>query len=227
MRPGGKDGKLYRIQYGETIPGGDSITITKNGFYKVVSKAEINSGFPVANPSLTGTKTLEPGHVYYAFEDQPLHAGDAVKPMTLKMISFVTDVQDNAQGQSHDVTTQADTDSGIRSYSPGAFKERTGSINGVVDVDSEEQYELFNEYREIIYQDSTHVSVSAAKSIEHEYMMSRRETTETGETEMWEYMPLISESINTAKPMDGVQSFSINYRVDGQRKPVLISREVA
>ena len=227
MRPGGKDGKLYRINYGTTITGGDSVTIEKDGFYKVASRAEVNSGFPQANPTLTGTKTLGPGHVYYAYEGQPLREGDAVIPMTLQMISFVTDVQDNAQGQSHDVTTQADTDSGIRSYSPGAFKERTGTINGVYDVDSAEQYELLNEYREVIYEDaSDHVSVSPAQSVEHEYMMSRRETTETGETEMWEYMPIISESISTAKPMDGVQSFSFNYRVDGQRKPVLISREV-
>jgi hypothetical protein len=142
-------------------------------------------------------------------------------------ISFVTDVQYSGQKQSHDDTTQAHVESGSRAYLPAAFQERTGTISGVVDVDSEEQYELFNEYREIVYQEGGNAGIAAAKSVEHEYMMSRRETSEPGETEMWEYMPLISESIQAPKPMDGVQSFSFNYRVDGKRRPQLIVRSVA
>jgi hypothetical protein len=117
-------------------------------------------------------------------------------------------------------------DSGVRAYISGAFKERTGTINGVVDVDSEEQYELWGEYREIIYGDGANVGRYPSRSVEHEYMMSRREKAGAGETELWEYMPLISESIQAPKPMDGVQSFSFNYRIDGKRKPCLIRREV-
>jgi hypothetical protein len=175
-----------------------------------------------------GYRELGPGNIFYAEDEQvELAAGDAALPLDLRRISFVTDVQDSGQKQSHDVTTQADVDSGSRSYIPGAFQERTGTINGVVDVDSEEQQELFNEYREIVYQQGGSVGVAPAKSLEHEYMMSRRETVESGETEVWEYMPLISESIQAPKPMDGVQSFSFNYRIDGKRKPCMIVREVA
>jgi hypothetical protein len=173
-----------------------------------------------------GALPLSVGNVYWAKAGQSLAAGDAVLPMDLKLISFATDVQDSSQGQSHDVTTQADVDSGVKAYIPGAFKERTGTINGVVDVDSEEQYELWGEYREIIYTDGTNAARFPSRSVEHEYMMSRRETNEPGETELWEYMPLISESIQAPKPMDGVQSFSFNYRIDGKRKPCLIRREV-
>lgn len=78
-----------------------------------------------------------------------------------------------------------------------------------------------------MYQEDGNAGVAPAKFLEHEYMMSRRETAETGETEMWEYMPLISESIQAPKPMDGVQSFSFNYRIDGKRGPCMIIREVA
>jgi hypothetical protein len=174
-----------------------------------------------------GYKALKPGNLYYAEAGAVLEDDDAVIPVNLKRISFVTDVQDSGQKQSHDVTTQADVDSGSRSYVPGAFQERTGTISGVVDVDSEEQRELFNEYRQIVYQEGGNAGVAPAKSLEHEYMMSRRETAESGETEMWEYMPLISESIQAPKPMDGVQSFSFNYRIDGKRGPCMIIREVA
>jgi hypothetical protein len=228
MRPGGKDGFLYRIVFGTVIVGNGSITLDA-GFYKIVSRAASGSGIPAPSSDMLsrGYKTLGPGNIYYAEQDQDMETGDAVIPLQLKRISFVTDVQDSGQKQSHDVTTQADVDSGSRSYIPGAFQERTGTISGVVDVDSEEQRELFNEYRQIIYQDSINVGVAPAKSLEHEYMMSRRETTESGETEMWEYMPLISESIQAPKPMDGVQSFSFNYRIDGKRGPCMIVREVA
>jgi hypothetical protein len=116
--------------------------------------------------------------------------------------------------------------SGSRAYTPGAFQERTGTISGVVDVDSEEQYELWGEYREIIYDDGVNVGRFPARPVEHEYMMGRRENGDVGETELWEYMPLLSESLQAPKPMDGVQSFSFNYRIDGQRKPCMIRREV-
>ncbi|MDR2663075.1 MAG: hypothetical protein LBC31_08775 [Treponema sp.] len=230
MRPGGKDGFLYRIAFGAILTGGTGVEIEDAGFYKIVSAAAAGSGFPAPSADMVarGYKRLEPGNVYYAEAGQELAAGDKVQPLTLKRISFVTDVSDQGQKQSHDVTTQADVESGSRAYIPGAFQERTGTISGVVDVDSEEQRELFNEYRQIIYQNGGgNVGVAPAKSLEHDYMMSRRETTETGETEMWEYMPLISESIQAPKPMDGVQSFSFNYRIDGKRKPCMIIREVA
>ena len=223
MRPGGKDGKLYRIVYKEPIEGSVSVTLTE-GFYKIVKRAQSGSQLPVASveQKARGAVDLGPGNIFWAKSGQTLADGDSVLPMELRLISFVSDVQDSSQKQSHDVTTQADVDSGNRSYIPGAFQERTGTISGVVDVDSEEQLQLWNEYRMVSEDDGENIGVFPAKTLEHEYMMSRRETPDAGETQMWEYMPLISESIQAPKPMDGVQSFSFNYRIDGQRKPCLI-----
>jgi hypothetical protein len=229
MRPGGKDGKLYRIVYGTALAGGSGVEIPADGFYKIASRAASGSGIPAPGSAMLakGARPLGPGDIYYARAEQDLATGDSVIPMSLKLVSFVSDVQDSSQKQSHDVTTQADVDSGNKSYIPGAFQERTGTISGFVDVDSEEQYELWGEYRMITEDDGTNIGVFPAKTVEHEYMMSRRETLDEGEIEMWEYMPLISESLQAPKPMDGVQSFSFNYRIDGQRKPCLIRREVA
>jgi hypothetical protein len=220
MRPGGKDGKLYRILYGEAQNGG---AVEKTTFAKIVARAD-PSGLPEpsAGQAARGAQPLGSGNVFRAKAGLALEAGDKILPMALKLISFVTDVQDSGQKQSHDVTTQADVDSGNRSYLPGAFQERTGTISGVVDVDSEEQTELWNEYRQIIEEDGDDVGVFPARAVEHEYMMSRRETAEEGEIEVWEYMPLISESLQAGKPMDGVQPFSFNYRVDGKRKPAML-----
>lgn len=226
MRPGGKDGFLYRIKFGAAIVGGAAVTIPTDGFVKIKSKAAAGSGFPAVDAGVEG-RALGVGDVYFAKAGQTLVEGDSVLPMTLVRISFVTDVSDQAQGQSHDVTTQADIDTGTRAYIPGAFKERSGSINGFVDVDSEEQRELFGEYRKIVIDDGTKVTVQEAKSVEHEYMLSRRETSTVGEVALWEYLPLISESLNAGKPMDGAQSFSFNYKVDGQRKPCAIYLTIA
>lgn len=226
MRPGGKDGFLYRVKFGTLLVGGAAVTIGADGFVKIVSKASAGSGFPAKDPDNPG-RALGVGDVYFAKAAQTLVEGDSVLPMPLKRISFVTDVSDQAQGQTHDVTTQDDIESGARSYIPGAFKERSGSINGVVDTDSEEQLELLNEYRKIVTVDGEFVTVQDAATMEHEYMLSRRETDDVGEVEIWEYLPIVSESINMSKPMDGAQSFSFNYKVDGKRKPALIRRIVA
>jgi hypothetical protein len=227
MRPGGKDGKLYRITYGAALNGGESVTITAAGFYKIASKAASGSGIPQPSNAMTakGALPLTAGNIYWAKAGQTLAAGDTVIPLALKLISFVSDVRDSSQRQSHDVTTQADVESGSRAYTPGAFQERTGTISGVVDVDSEEQTELWNEYREIVCEDGANAARFPARPVEHEYLMSRRETADGGETEVWEYMPLLSESIQAPKPMDGVQSFSFNYRIDGKRRPQMIRKE--
>jgi hypothetical protein len=224
MRPGGKDGFLYRAQFGAVLVGGAAVTIATAGWYKIKTKASAASGFP-AKTGAAG-RALAVGDVYYAQAGQTLAEGDSVIPITLNRISFVTDVSDQAQGQSYDVTTQDDIESGARAWIPSAFKDRSGTINGFVDTDSEEQRTLLGEYRKIVVDDGEHVTVHDAASVEHEFMLSKRETLTEGEIELWEYLPVISESINTSKPLDGAQPFSFNYKVDGKRKPCAYYRTV-
>lgn len=224
MRPGGKDGTLYSISRGEVIVGNGTLTIPGDGWYQIKTKASSGSGFP-AKVGVKG-RSLGVGDVYYAKANQTLAVGDSVVAFALTVISFVTDSSDQAQGQTYDVTTQADISSGARSYIPSAFKDRSGSINGFVDVDSEEQRTLLNEYRKVIDDDGVNITVHDAASASLEYMLSKRETTTVGEVELWEYLPIVSESINTSKPLDGAQPFSFNYKVDGQRKPCAYYRKI-
>ena len=51
MKPGGKDGKLYKIAEGEAVTGGESVTLTASGFYKIKSVASSDSSLPTPDTS--------------------------------------------------------------------------------------------------------------------------------------------------------------------------------
>jgi len=226
MRPSGKEGFLYGVRLGAPIVGGNSITVPKSGFYRIKSRAPTGSGIPGKNPEIKRGEALKAGDFYFAAQDQPLAEGDTLIPITLKKLSFTTDVSAAAQGQAIDVTTQIDVEKGARSYVPSAFKERSGSINGLVDVDSEEQRELVNEFNAVIVDDGGYVTKLPSKTDVHHFMLSRRETITAGEVEVWEYFPVIVESFQMDKPIDGSCPFNFNYKVDGQSGPGMYYRTV-
>lgn len=230
MRATGKDGFLYSMKFGEPIVGEADKTLDKSGFYKIKSVAAADSGIPKKDPA-AGDEAIDlaPDMVYYGRAGQRLAEGDVVIPITLSRISFITDVSDSSQSTSHDITTQADVDTGLRAYAPGAFKDRTGSINGMVDTNSPEQMELLKEYRMVIVDDGSSVTVYKSTTRLHHYMLSRAERVPEGDREMWEYFPVITEQLTMDKPMDGAQPFNFNYRVDGSAKPVtyFLTKETA
>jgi hypothetical protein len=226
MRPTGKEGFLYGVEFETPVKGGGDVTVPKSGWYKIQSRAKEVSGIPDKDPEAANGRGLEAGDVYWAEKDQPLEEGDILIPMKLARLSFTTDVGYNAQGQAIDVTTQADVETGARAYEPSAFKDQTGSVNGNVDVDSEEQRMLANEFSQVNIQDGGHVTVRRANTQVHHFMISYRETKVPGETEMWRYFPIIVESFQMDKPVDGVIPFNFNYKVDGKNRPAIIYRTV-
>jgi len=226
MKTTGKDGFLYEIKFGETIVGGADTVVPKDGWYKILSKATENSGIPGSDPGKKRGRSLKAGDFYYAKKDQILIAGDSLVPWTLKKVSFTTDVSASAQGQVFDVTTQADVESGVRAFVASVFKDRSGTINGQVDVDSIEQRYLINEFNAVITDDGTYITYEPAKTGTHHFMLSRRETIQEGEVEAWEYFPVVIESFQTDKPIEGVCPFNFNYRVDGTHNPGIYYRTV-
>jgi len=226
MKVTGKDGFLYKVLFGSVLVGGADIKVLKAGWYKIQSRAAENSGIPGSDPARTRGRALKAGDFYFARKDQPLAAGDSLIPMTLRKLSFTTDVSASAQGQVFDVTTQADVESGVRAFVASVFKDRSGAINGQVDVDSVEQRELINEFNAVITDDGTYVTYEPAKSGTHHFMLSRRETIAEGEVEAFEYFPIVVESFQTDKPIEGVCPFNFNYRVDGTHNPGIYYRTV-
>jgi hypothetical protein len=226
MKTTGKDGFLYNIKIGTVLVGGAGITVPKDGWYKIQSRATENSGIPGSDPEKRRGRSLKAGDFYYAKKGQELAAGDSLIPWTLSKVSFTTDVSASAQGQVFDVTTQADVESGVRAFVASVFKDRSGTINGQVDVDSLEQRYLINEFNAVITDDGSFITYEPAKTGTHHFMLSRRETIEEGEVEAWEYFPVVIESFQTDKPIEGVCPFNFNYRVDGTHGPGIYYRTV-
>lgn len=226
MKVTGKDGFLYKIIFDEALVGGVSTTVPKDGWYKIRSKAASGSGIPEADPEKTRGRALKAGDFYFARQGQTLAAGDVLIPMKIKKLSFTTDVSSSSQGQVFDTTTQENVESGVRSFVPSVFKDRSGTISGQVDVDSAEQRELVNEFNAVITDDGTYVTYEPAKTGTHHFMLSRRETSAEGEAEAWEYFPVVIESFQTDKPIEGLCPFNFNYKVDGNHNPGTYYRTV-
>ena len=227
MKPGGKDGKLYKIAEGEAVTGGASVTLTASGFYKIKSVASSSSSLPTPDTSKSGYRALKPGDYVWLWKGQELAAGDAVIPLTLTLISFVTDVSNSRNGNKTDITTQENVEIGIREYTVSPFSEGSGTINGMVDVDSEAQKELLNQFSAITEEDDDgHITVYKATQRKQDYMLSRRETETVGEIAMWEHFPVTVDSLTMDKPLDGAQNFNFNYSLDGGNNPGVIYYKV-
>lgn len=227
MKPGGKDGKLYKIAEGTAITGGANVTLTASGFYRIKSVASSDSSLPTPDTSKAGYRAVKPGDVVWLWKNQALATGDAVYPLTLTLISFVTDVSNSRNGNKTDITTQENVEVGIREYTVSPFSEGSGTINGMVDVDSEAQKELLNQFSAITEEDdSGHITVYKAKQSKQDYMLSRRETETVGEIAMWEHFPVTVDSLTMDKPLDGAQNFNFNYSLDGGNNPGVIYYKV-
>ena len=226
MKPGGKDGKLYKIKQGDVITGGENVKLSESGFYRIKSMLSSGSSLPQPDSSVAGGQGLKVGQVVHLWKGQSLADGDAVYPLTLTLIGFVKDVSNARQGQTYDVSTQENLEGGVREYIIGAFTEGSGTINGVFETDSDAQRELLNQFAEITIDDGKNITRLPAKQTKQDYMLSRRETEIVDETAVWEHFPVTVESINCDKPLDGEQNFNFNYKIDGGNHPGVIYYKV-
>ena len=226
MKPAGKDGKLYSIAFKEAVTGGASVTLDKSGFYKIKSIASSASSLPTKDSGIAGGESIKVGQIVHLWKGQALAAGDAVIPLELTLVGFVKDVPNSLQGSSVDISTQENVESGIREWAESAFSDGSGTITGTFETDSEAQRKLLNNFQEITIDDGTHVTRLPARKQHQDYMLSRRETETVGETAVWEHFPVIVESLTKDKPLDGEQSFSFAYKVDGGNFPGVIYYKV-
>ncbi len=227
MKPGGKDGKLYKITGETLVEGGEDVTLSTSGFYRIKS---VGTDTLLPQPSeaqiVKGARALKAGDVCHLWKGQELAEGDNVALLNYTLISFVKDVSNSKQGTSYDVSTQENLDSGLREWITGAFTDASGTINGTFETDSDAQRELMNQFEAIQEDDGENYAVYPAKQTNQDYLMSRRETTTVGETAVWEHFPVVVESVTTDKPLDGEQNFNFNYKVDGGNHPGMIYYKV-
>lgn len=228
MKPGGKDGKLYAITEGTEIKGGSTVKISASGFYRVTGVASSSSSLPAPTAAqiAKGARKISVGDVVHLWKNQALASGDNVKPLALTLIGFVKDVSNSKQRTSYDVSSQENLDSGVREWITSAFTDSNGTINGTVETDSEQQRALLNQFVLVAVDDGENYAIYPAKESNQDYMLSRRETNIVGETAVWEHFPVVVESIQMDKPLDGEQNFNFNYKVDGGNNPGVIYYKV-
>lgn len=227
MKPGGKDGKLYKIVNETVVEGGLDASLEKSGFYRILAAGSASSlPQPSSEAIAKGARALGAGDVTHLWKGQRLASGDKVALLELVLIGFVKDVSNSKQGTSYDVSTQENLDSGNRAWITGAFTDSNGTINGTFETDSDAQRELLNQFSNVMEDDGVNTNVYPAKQTKQDYMMSRRETNIVGETAVWEHFPVIVESLQTDKPLDGEQNFNFNYKVDGGNHPGMIYYKV-
>jgi len=223
MKPGGKDGFLYLITRGAEKT---AVTATDAGFAIITGKAEA-SGFRAKDATIEGGKDVEVNDLVYLLGDEVLVAGDSYIPITLDLIGGATDVSSSGSKDKYEDTSQEDVADGVRSYSEGALVAKSGTVNGYFDTDNETQRNVENHFGTIILDDGANVTKKERISGVLETMLSYRETTEVGEVEVWEYKPMIVDSMDKSKPMDGNVPFNFNYTIDGKQKPRVYYRTVA
>lgn len=226
MKPSGKDGFGYELTFGTAIVGsGEGVPITVAGLYKVVTRAASASGLPGKNSSLDGADTSA-GDLIYLDTSISLEVGDSVLPITRSLIGWMNDDDQTGSKQVFDQSTQENVANGVKAYAEGAFVEKTGSLTGQYDVGSASQELIERRFGAVIKDDGTNVTKLPVVSGPFHLLISRRETSETGEVEVLEYKPIIPTQLSQKKPMDGTQEFNISYTVDGNYKPVVYKRTI-
>ena len=118
MKPGGKDGRLYKIKELAAIQGGSGVTLPeghKFGFYRIKSVGT-NSALPQPDLTKEGARAVRAGDVVHLWPGQSLASGDSVIPLELTLIGFVSDVSNSRNGNKTDITTQENLESGVREY---------------------------------------------------------------------------------------------------------------
>ena len=224
MRPGGKEGFIYEIEPETEIKTAGALP--KDGFYKITGIAAAGSGIPRKDSAVVNGEDLGIGDIFYGTTDITLVAGDSVIPWNLNMLCFASDNSETKSKSKTENTTQCDVKNGTRSYAEGALSEKTGNINGQYETNSPAQERIERRFDVIVKDDGEHITrLPMLKGI-WPLMLSRRETDEVGEIEVWEYIPAIIDQIQQDKPMDGTQPFNFNYTIDGKEKPFVYKRKI-
>lgn len=228
MRPGGKEGYGYQVELGVEIIGAVGGTpLPKAGFYWVTGRAPAASGLPAKDALLTDGADIGVDDFFWGEVEVSLVEGDKVKPMNLTFLGFCRDIDGSSSKQKFEDTTQADVKSGSKSFTESALSETTGSVSGYYETGSPAQEEIERRFKVVITHDAAgKVTRRPLLGGVWPFMLSRRETSEVGEVEIWEYKPMIVDSLSQKKPLEGNQEFNFNYTIDGKAHPAVYKRTI-
>jgi hypothetical protein len=177
-------------------------------WYKVLTKG--------GTTALPATSIV--GDVFRAQSAITLASGDSVCRIDLEKAAFVTNVPGGKSKEKFENTVQTDDD---KSYVEGDKSEKTGTINGYFFVGTDQVKAILGRFYRIAAYNGTTAVFSSPQTGVVDFFLSRNETTESGDTEVWEYMPSIIDSITVDKPMEGNQTLDFSYTGIGAERPSL------
>lgn len=210
----GKDGYLYIGALGALESGAASTAVV--GWYKIASVASSSSGFG---------ETAEVGDVIYASPAISMVSGDSAYPITLTKLAFVTNVPKSASKEKFENTVQTDD---VKAYVESSKSEMSGTVEGYF-IESDTTVDaILNRFFRVVTDNGSGTRTYSGTSVGVlHFFMTRFETSTAGEVHKTEYMPSIVDSLTADKPMDGPQTFSFGYTVDGAEKPCIYNRTIA
>ena len=199
-RKAGRSGKLYSVARGTKLTTG---ALTISTWYQVATKGDTSAlGDAPALSCLRAKSAIR------------LVAGDSVYPLTLTRCGFVRDVGRQASREKFDVTTQTDA---TASYIVDEISEASGTIDGVFDTTDSQVRAILAQFQPVVdYNSGGTPTVTSVNSNVMRFMLSR---DEEGDPEIWQYMPMVIDSLNDDKPMKDAQLISFNYTLDGAEYP--------
>jgi hypothetical protein len=203
-RLAGQKNYLYFGTRGSAISAGE---LSDGKWYKILGKASSSSALPAT--SIIGDVFRSKGSI-------ELGAGDSVCPIEIEKAAFVSNVPGGKSKEKFENTVQIDDD---KSYVEGDKSEKTGTINGYFFVGTDQAKDILSRFYRIVDYSGSAITFSAPKTGVIDFFLSRNETTESGDTEVWEYMPSIIDSITVDKPMEGNQTLDFSYTGIGSERP--------
>ena len=190
--------------------------LSSGTFYKIMAISSTGGTFPT---------NLSTGDIFYQRSSKSpvttdaFTSNDAVLAFTLTTAAFVTDVSNSASKEKFDQTVQTDA---VRSYQVSEKPERTGTVNGYWIQNNTKQQDLLKKFYTVLEQ-STADAVTKTEpqtSVIHAFLSREESTNETAQ--VWEYKPMLVDSYNSDKPLEGPQTFAFNYTENGADRPSII-----
>ena len=187
--------------------------LTSGTWYKVMGVSSTGGALPT---NLTSGDVFKQMSGLPVSTDAVFTSNDAVKAFSLSTAAFVTDVPSNASKEKFEDTVQTDD---VRSYQVSSKTENTGTINGYWINNDSDQRTFMKKFRTVMEHTTTGgiTKTSPQTSVIHTFL-SRDEST-ASDKQIWEYKPMILDSYNSDKPMEGPQTFTVNYTEDGKEHP--------
>jgi hypothetical protein len=209
MALNGANGYLYLTTLGTATT---SNGLTKESWYRIAGKSS-TGGLPT---------NLSTGDIFYqrtSISPVPavaMTSNDAVQKLGFTKLAFITNFSESISKEKFDETVQTDD---VKSYQVSSKPEKTITIDGYwIDNDAKQQL-LLKKLDTVVEQTSSNAITRTSPQTTCDYFMLSRDETTASNAQVWAWLPTIIESLNSDKPMEGVQNFSLSGTVKGSERP--------